>query len=200
MSAAHLAWHEAKNEDFGSFTAAWLNDRLAKPAWSLTSHLTTHFPSYDAAAHKPHREDYKEDRLPQINGKPSRPLCLGEKVEDGDWRENDRKQMVPVNGNQGTIMRSAHEFHITTRPLPAVPKVVAWDCAEDVPGPVCWLRPHFSKDCSMIVGISQLGMSLSVRDGSDLVLHELTWKELADHKSEYSLDRKTWHPCTKEAR
>lgn len=66
-----------------------------------------------------------------------------------------------------------------------------WDCPEDVPGPVCWLR--YTKDgtnssANLVLWIDQVNLR---------IFHtRLTWKQLSDGW-EHSTDRKTWLPCTK---
>lgn len=80
------------------------------------------------------------------------------------------------------------------RPKPE-PATVPWDCADDVPGPVCYLRikdePY---SWSMVLGAGKKGIIVPDYHG------KLTFNYEELERVEHSTDRKTWHPCTKEAK
>lgn len=83
-----------------------------------------------------------------------------------------------------------HEY----RPKPEL-ATVPWDCADDVPGPVCYLRikdePY---SWSMVLGAGKKGIIVPDYHG------KLTFNYEELERVEHSTDRKTWHPCTKEAK
>lgn len=73
------------------------------------------------------------------------------------------------------------------RPKPE-PVTRPWSKPDDVPGPVCWVRPFVNAVvCDLIVTISDKGF---MRTGPVFT----TWDDTADY--EYSIDRRTWQPCT----
>lgn len=77
------------------------------------------------------------------------------------------------------------------RPKPD-PSPRAWSNPDDVPGPICWIRPIGKIGAAMIIRISEKSIAAV---GGDIVLVKV-WEELCD--IEYSTDRKTWKPCVIE--
>lgn len=75
------------------------------------------------------------------------------------------------------------------RPKPK-PKKRPWSKPEDVPGPVCWLRISSDGKEYLVYGISGIGLTTAVR--------LIDWNQMSLPGLEYSVDRKTWHPCTVE--
>jgi hypothetical protein len=76
------------------------------------------------------------------------------------------------------------------RPKPQ-PVSRPWGKPEDVPGPVCWLRPKGGGNMLYLIthlsGDGTLGHTLG----------RIVWSEMVD-LYEYSTDRVTWKPCTVE--
>lgn len=72
------------------------------------------------------------------------------------------------------------------RPKPA-PKTRPWNCPDDVPGPVCWIRPCGEPhNVYLIVDVG----GPELRYGQ-----EYQTPYPIDGKFEHSTDRKTWLPC-----
>jgi hypothetical protein len=71
------------------------------------------------------------------------------------------------------------------------PKPVSrpWSKPEDVPGPVCWIRNNRFSSMHIVAQLSDDGIWAHG-------LGMLVWGTLEDY--EYSIDRKTWKPCTVE--
>lgn len=69
------------------------------------------------------------------------------------------------------------------------PRTVPWDCPEDVPMPgPCWLREGpDDKDPALITGVFPGGVKLCY--------YNYEWRSISTWQ--YSLDGKTWLPCTK---
>lgn len=80
------------------------------------------------------------------------------------------------------------------RPAPEPEPPKPWDCADDVPGPVCWIREVGSGGASLVCGVSEGGIWIVSRASDPQML----WCDISDW--EYSTDRKTWKPCVKEAK
>lgn len=153
---------------------------------------------------EPHRPDWTEDMLPKVTdgGLPWRPLCKGE--ETPDCAESESKDDYSRDGIHWTsiVIKSKEEgwqvgspAHLRTRrPAPAA----FWDCAEDVPGPVCFLRrnrPEKEGSWSMIISAGSEGVQIACDQGTNKIL---TWAELHDYVS--SPDRRNWRPCLKEGK
>jgi len=81
------------------------------------------------------------------------------------------------------------------RPTPAPEPPKPWDCPEDVPGPVCWLRMDASITEWMVLAIHEDGVAVST-----IGFGRATWDELRKQAASYSTDRKTWKPCVKEVK
>ncbi len=79
---------------------------------------------------------------------------------------------------------ATHEY----RPKPA-PKTRPWNCPDDVPGPVCWLKRPTGWPC-LIAEIDDDSIAIGGGSVDGCVLR---WSELS--RCEYSTDRKTWLPC-----
>lgn len=99
------------------------------------------------------------------------------------------------NGLEGTIKDMTYR---TKLPLPAKPKLIPWE-AKDVP-PICFVRSRTNshKDMSaLVIGIDPEGCEF-LRDQRRLV-ELVEWRELFNYW-EYSTDRITWKPCSKESK
>lgn len=103
---------------------------------------------------------------------------------DDTWSDADTSGVcsgytyrVPLNWQHG-------------KPAPQ-PEPRLWDCAEDVPGPVCWLKTPLG-NASLILHVAKEGVGMAIKDGTG----NFTWAELA--KCEYSTDRQYWQPCHKQ--
>ena len=81
--------------------------------------------------------------------------------------------------------RWSSEYHYR----PAVDKY--WDCPEDVPGPVCWLRSTNYDYATMVLFVD--------KDGIRVLNSTIEWESIGADGWEYSTDRKTWRPCLKGA-
>lgn len=68
-----------------------------------------------------------------------------------------------------------------------------WNCAEDVPSPICWIAPNDIEPVqpAMVVSVNAEGFVI-VR----AKVEEFTWDDAQKYHFRYSTDRKTWHPCT----
>ena len=75
------------------------------------------------------------------------------------------------------------------------PARVPWSCPEDVPGPVCWIRASLGFP-RLVTAITDKGICVSCVNGRDNP-DFFDWQQCSE-VFEYSTDRKTWHPCTKE--
>lgn len=79
---------------------------------------------------------------------------------------------------------SEHEYRIAPDP-------VRWDCPDDVPGPLCWLKAgrwgHY-----LCTAVTEQGVSIR----GDTARRFIGWGELAT-AWQHSTDRKTWKPCVK---
>lgn len=71
------------------------------------------------------------------------------------------------------------------RPKPE-PKTRLWNCADDVPGPVCWIRPSGEEQEYMIHTVTKCKIAYGDYRMDFPIVG--SWQ--------YSTDRKTWHPCT----
>lgn len=77
-----------------------------------------------------------------------------------------------------------------TRPKPE-PKTRPWNCPEDVPGPVCWIRYHGqSERCAMILALDPIGVWNFDTNHRERIT---TWEVMPEH--EYSTDRREWKKC-----
>jgi hypothetical protein len=155
-----------------------------EPAWSLPG---------PPKGREWHRTDWTKDMLPEGY----RPVLSDEKCELGDDVRYTNGMWDRVLGYAGEFPDCAKRcFFRTKRPLPPVD--VPWDCAADVPGPVCWISwnaPHFSV---LVIGVTPAGLvSLKDIEGRAATFERNGWNDLA--KCEHSTDRKTWKPCTKPA-
>lgn len=85
------------------------------------------------------------------------------------------------------------------RPAPG-PKLAPWDAPEDVPEPVCYLRRKGATGCTAITHFNDDGLTIISRYPYREKPYNLvvTWGDLKDW--EYSTDRVTWKPCTKEVK
>lgn len=160
-----------------------------KPPWSLTRHL----PGFRELlpSENYHRLDFTEADLPEG----WRPLLKGEKILIGDetsW--DDGKTWQKVRGLANQSVDSVNTVNLRTRrPLPSAPKVVAWDCPEDVPGPVCWLRKKQGTPKSYGKSVVHV-----IDHGVFLYDQYVGWGSVEDY--EHSTDRVTWRPCNKEVK
>jgi len=105
----------------------------------------------------------------------------GEPIEiktssDGDWRPT-------------TSLENFDRYWF--RVAPPEPQAVPWNCAEDVPGPVCWIRWVHLDEVYMVIAVYPYGFRTSATGKIQ------AWKDLSQF--EHSTDRKTWKPCTKLA-
>lgn len=171
------------------------------PAWSLDK-LPGFRPLREGE--RWHRNDWTLEMLEGVY----RPLLEGEKELDGDeclldgYEPLDPAEWVD---RPPRFVAKNLSFHRRTRralPEPAQ-EAPYWDCAEDVPGPVCWLRNTLNPDSlsfeAMILAISARGISYT---GADEIRF-IGWHrfQLEDMRGfEHSTDRKTWLPCRKGAR
>jgi len=113
-----------------------------------------------------------------MNGRP-----VERKNNDGSWS----LEKNPVNTwYMGTVCR---------RPAPEPEPPKPWDCPDDVPGPVCWVR--IENDERLILAVDNTGMVLGSWVGKDGTT-SIKWREL--ERWHYSTDRKTWKPCVKEVK
>lgn len=95
--------------------------------WTLASHVEKHFgPLPDGA--KFHREDFTREMLPDVDGKPTRPLLDGEVYQIGDeWRVRKKWDISDEASLISASPASAdHCPSRTTRPLPVAPRVVPY--------------------------------------------------------------------------
>ncbi len=153
---------------------------LDKPAWTLPA---------PPAGQRWHRDDFTEQDLPEgwrpfLKFEETHPGC--ECFDDNKWRA--------FTSTMGCKLESSWQMKFRTRrPLPS-PEPADWDCAEDVPGPVCWMRQNGGAD-ALVVRVSATGVTFwsTMKNG----LRERAWCELAELNCEYSTDRKTWHRCVK---
>jgi len=164
--------------------------RAEKPAWTLGRSVNRHTL---AEGQEWHRDDFTEADLPA----PYRPLTLNEAYDDATqvWAYGEGPWGKPT-GYHNFATDEKYKLR-TTRQLPAVAPAVAdktrpWNCAEDVPMPICWLRGRDSKStAALITCVTAEGTYSGDKDDDD---YFLKWKELSDYI--YSTDGKTWHPCT----
>jgi hypothetical protein len=86
----------------------------------------------------------------------------------------------------------AYRLAVHVQPARAA-KGVPWDCAEDVPGPVCWLKDNGNNSgCgALVIEITADGVYVN-RSRS-----MWTWSQIENLF--HSTDRKTWLPCVKGA-
>lgn len=80
---------------------------------------------------------------------------------------------------------------VTQYRIKPTPRTVPWDCPEDVP-PVCWLRSINGNFGHYLVTFVDYG-GVFAGQAKDVFLFGSKFATL-----EYSTDRKTWHPCTKQ--
>jgi hypothetical protein len=143
--------------------------------------------------------DFTEEDLPEG----WRPLLKGERMEEGDFAFTPGKDNgMIINGLAGCFPAVMTRTHVRTRrPLLTPPK--PWDCAEDVPRPVCWIRSTYRPETAselehihcMILTVSTRGITYVTEN-----VRFIAWEETESLKVlEYSTDRETWKPCTKEA-
>ena len=77
-------------------------------------------------------------------------------------------------------------------PIPEPPK--PWDCADDVPGPVCWIRSNKQPSLEMMVVTVWIN-GLQCMDTSKNAV-SMHFREGFENR-QYSTDRKEWKPCVK---
>jgi len=81
------------------------------------------------------------------------------------------------------------------RPKPK-PSMRPWSKPEDVPGPVCWIRPVKQTSLHMMVTTVWIA-GIRFSDATGQVPHELHFGHDLEKwgRHEYSTDRKTWQKC-----
>lgn len=117
-----------------------------------------------------------------------RAAALGKPIQRRNFRESYWRTCEQAN--------FTYLDRVEYRPKPE-PATVPWDCADDVPGPVCWIQQKGNRNAPRMM--IQLVATNGVGFGDRITVHWKYWHELCA-EFEYSLDRKTWHPCTKEAK
>lgn len=113
-----------------------------------------------------------------------KPEMVENRLRSVDWK--------PIQTHHNIILDGQWLY----RPKPQ-PKTRGWSKPDDVPGPVCWLRPNSGGLLglqSLITAVSEGGCTVMNRD------EQFVSFERPDHwgRLEYSTDRKTWLPCTVE--
>lgn len=96
----------------------------------------------------------------------------------GEWRETDCTVAYILY----------HDYLIRPKPEP---KTRPWNFPEDVPGPVCWIRPKGHDWQRMIIMVNPLRITLV--GGECRSLESKLFIEIKDY--EYSTDRREWKPC-----
>lgn len=110
---------------------------------------------------------------------------------------------VKLNGGwgDGWVEGSTYEYTYRTRlsreELAALdaPKFVRWDCAEDIPLPVCFIRTGTGYWGTIVAADSE-GLHAYHPTGGKIVRHRYINLDVY----QYSTDRKEWKPCTKEVK
>jgi len=130
-----------------------------------------------------------------------RPAVLGESLEP----EEDFEYGFTGSFSKGRSNPTAQALTMhtrTKRPLPSAlkPKFRDWNCAEDVPMPICWLQSGGEKDRMYQVNhVCSKGVWTPNGAGNQL----WPWARIAErgHNAVYhSTDGKTWQPCKVEVK
>ncbi len=158
-----------------------------KPAWTLSRNL----PGFRALVdgEEWHRKDFTEEML--AGG--WRPLLLGESANKEDefirdsWSGWDN--CVPSQTGGTDFWRRR-----TRRPLPALRVKRAWNCANDIPMGLVYLRSNRSEGLSWTI-ISSAGTG-GIRCNGDDGAHYISYSDLVDY--EHSTDRQNWKVCEVE--
>lgn len=88
----------------------------------------------------------------------------------------------------GLLDLSVYDFRAAPEPVSR-----PWSKPEDVPGPVCWIRWGDGNTQHLIGHVCIDGIKNCTGSGT------IRWSDLQNSTAaEYSIDRKTWHPCTVE--
>lgn len=123
-----------------------------------------------------------------------RPLLEQETIHEEDqfWRTGAGPWVSyrdNVRGEIGSTIEPVMWKHRTTRPLPAEP--AWWDCAEDVPMPICWIdTPHGNK--SLVTHVAKEGVGCTGKSGGIT----FTWEQLKSKR--HSTDGTNFKPCHKQ--
>ena len=162
-----------------SWTMTFPRRPKPEPVWSLPA---------PPEGKRWHREDWTKDMMPDG----WRPLLNGESTVEGDecmWELNPGIWHSKITHEPKDGLHT-HHFR-TTRPLPTVPKLRAWNKPSDVPLD-CWFRPSdpLSRRSNQKFRLSEVDDD-GVKYGS---IYECVWAQLSC--MEYSTDRETWLPCT----
>lgn len=120
------------------------------------------------------------------NGEAVKAHQRGEKVE---YRDHYTFEWHPTGPSP------LWEFNeVTYRPAPKPEPPKPWDCADDVPGPVCWIRMHGNDFFpAMVIGFSVSGPKTHYDSKRERCI--FTWEGM--DQNQHSTDRKTWLPCVK---
>lgn len=89
-------------------------------------------------------------------------------------------------------------FGRVLRPAPEPEPPKPWDCPEDVPGPVCWLRGKSMGGELLIVSVNSERIATSLGHGVQFGVEDKPeYYHFRD--CEYSTTRRAddWHPCVK---
>ncbi len=104
-------------------------------------------------------------------------------MQDGRWG-----RFTDYHG----MSRLDNRTYRTRRPLPAPPKLVPLE-AEDIPA-VCWIRDGAGKEIhNLVLRVRPTGVGVAYVTGH-------SFEALFRDGAEYSEDRRTWKPCSKEAK
>lgn len=100
-------------------------------------------------------------------------------------------EFPPGNWNIGEGLNGIEVMPFRPKPDP---KTRQWNCPEDVPGPVCWIRPkvNYHNLSALVVFMDGAGMHAGNRDSACYI--NVLWENSSEY--EHSTDRKTWNPCT----
>ena len=105
-------------------------------------------------------------------------------------------QFIPSNSDRWTDYLYTHMMpDFANRPFRPKPQPVSrpWSKPEDVPGPVCWIRPGAGEPERLAIMVASNGIRIA---GTSCDSAFFEWRELS--ALDHSTDRKTWHPCTVE--
>jgi len=140
---------------------------------------------------------------PEMLPAPYRPLIAGngdveyEYSWDGQiFKPQNTKSGKDIPGDRNNI------FWRTKRPLPSAlkPKFRDWNCAEDVPMPICWLQSGGEKDRVYQVNyVCSKGVWTPNGAGNQL-WPWARFSERGHNAVNYSTDGATWQPCKTEVK